>query len=65
MDFLNELFGSGSEMGELKRHQKVQYPAPQASYSSPPNPFLIDRRGNKEILHERRVHRVEEGCTPP
>jgi hypothetical protein len=26
MDFLNELFGSGSEMGELKRHQKVSIP---------------------------------------
>jgi hypothetical protein len=75
MDFLNELFGS--EMGELKRHQKVRisthfqlkhFHSKQALMLSP---FLtmttnestfLERGGNQEILHQRRIHRAKEGC---
>ena len=58
MDFLNELFGS--EMGELKRHQKVsaacQPCGDQHSFCYQPHSLLFPNVANPE-MHVYRVRR--------
>lgn len=70
MDFLNELFGS--EMGELKRHQKVTLASCAEALlllliiqlSNHSLPSCIDRRRNQKVFNERGFHGAKEGCTP-
>ena len=70
MDFLNELFGS--EMGELKRHQKVilAFPAvvcklpPITQFSNISSDSCIDWGRNQKVFYKRGLYRAEEGCTP-
>ena len=53
MNMYEDIFGS--EMGELKRHQKVLKQSEFCHFESCPYSlyvYRIDRRGDKEIMHE-------------
>lgn len=64
MDFLNELFGS--EMGELKRHQKVTFSISnrglQATFDNTTSYLsrssYLDRGRNQKVFNKRGIHRA-------